>query len=490
MRGRPPLAMPLLLSMTCGAAAFNSPLLRAPRASVASTPARANLPLLTEAYDDYIAKRAAEGDELYASYAAMKDKADTLLTDGPVSSGTATPTAAPAPLAPPPLAPPPPAPATLASDADAPTRDPAAPAPPMVLPTSPLPEVSMSSPLPEVPIAAPSRATMKPDLPEMIHEASDLLSHQAIMENFVHHNPWEALQNMEFYDALQHVEDRQAHMSPGERLSSITPLDPRVRANKAMAELGAPFLDRGLAKWEAPNREKGFLYFFASLEGLGLAPWRGYARNAAIAIMDRMDRERDLDVEMLAAEILEQNLMFFEDDPTLWTETTRSIMLDLPGWAGMFKRMEEHPSEGPARYPRLTSHLSPLTSHLSPLTSHLTRPARSDLLQPLTSPMSATTAHSPCMLPPPPCVAQLPRRHVPDHPGPAVRVRRRAVDLRTRLDRGLCHRRGLRPQPRVALLVHLDDPQQAPRAPIPLWNGQGDAVAAKPLWPRVVQPEL
>ena len=46
-------------------------------------------------------------------------------------------------------------------------------------------------------------------------------------------------------------------MSPGERLSAIVPLDPRVRANKAVAEIGASFLDRGLAKWEPPDREHG-----------------------------------------------------------------------------------------------------------------------------------------------------------------------------------------------------------------------------------------
>lgn len=73
----------------------------------------------------------------------------------------------------------------------------------------------------------------------------------------MHHNPWEALQNKEFAAALDEVDVKSAYISPAERLSTVVPLDPRVRANKAVAELGASFLDRGLAKWEPPNRERG-----------------------------------------------------------------------------------------------------------------------------------------------------------------------------------------------------------------------------------------
>eukprot|EP00967_Tisochrysis_lutea_P089898 scaffold128323_cov27-Tisochrysis_lutea.AAC.2 len=62
---------------------------------------------------------------------------------------------------------------------------------------------------------------------------------------------------MDFMDALNEVDQKSAYTSPAERLSTIVPLDPRVRAHKAVAELGASFLDRGVAKWEPPNRELG-----------------------------------------------------------------------------------------------------------------------------------------------------------------------------------------------------------------------------------------
>mgnify|MGYP001433079900 CR=1 FL=1 len=99
-------------------------------------------------------------------------------------------------------------------------------------------------------------------LSEVIKDAADLLPHQAILQNFVHHNPWESLQSMPFFEALEHAEIRAAFMSPAERLFRLTKVDPRMRANEAMAELCSVFLDRGAAKWEAPHRYDGLLHFF------------------------------------------------------------------------------------------------------------------------------------------------------------------------------------------------------------------------------------
>ena len=179
----------------------------------------------------------------------------------------------------------------------------------------------------------PKPAMVQPSMRDVMRDASDLLSHQAIMENFVHHNPWESLQSLEWEEALEQIEKKASYMSPGERFATRVPLDPRIRANEAIAEIAAPYLDRGLAKWEAPDRRRGFLNFFARTEGLGMAPWRKRARRAAKEItkrMDTFDDERD-DLDELAAEILRENLKVLEPNPKLWTQTTRAMMLDLPG---------------------------------------------------------------------------------------------------------------------------------------------------------------
>ena len=213
------------------------------------------------------------------------------------------------------------------------------------------PSLDVAEPEAEVAAHAPAYKAprrMAPAItPESLVESADLLSHQAIMENFVHHNPWEALQHMEFFEALKYVDEASSYMSPGERLAQLSPLDPRVRANKAVAEMGAPFLDRGLAKWEAPHRDKGFLYFFARTEGLGTAPWRSYARAVAREIRKIVDADPDQDMDGLATRVLQANVAALESDPDKWESTLRAMGLDLPGWAGMFKRMQDHPEESP-----------------------------------------------------------------------------------------------------------------------------------------------
>ena len=68
---------------------------------------------------------------------------------------------------------------------------------------------------------------------------------------------------------------------------------------------------------------------------------------AAADIIIKMDRMPDQNPSFFAMTIIEENLAVLESDPRLWTQTTRAMMLDLPGWAGYFKRMEQHPSEAP-----------------------------------------------------------------------------------------------------------------------------------------------
>ena len=65
-----------------------------------------------------------------------------------------------------------------------------------------------------------------------------------ILENFVHHNPLESLQSINFRDAISGVLELEAYMSPGERVLSLTDVDPRKRANEALVGISAAFLDR------------------------------------------------------------------------------------------------------------------------------------------------------------------------------------------------------------------------------------------------------
>jgi uncharacterized protein YbcC (UPF0753/DUF2309 family) len=182
---------------------------------------------------------------------------------------------------------------------------------------------------------------------DAVNNATDLLPIQGILENFIHHNPLHHFENRQFNDALELTRTLESVASPGERVNQLVSIDPRRRSNEALVDLCAVFLDRGAAKWTPSFRNRGFLWFFASLECLGVAPWRSHARDVARHVLNASPHPGELDSVALAEQIVRENLEFFGVDESEWTDVTRVMMLELRGWAGMFHRMETHPAEQP-----------------------------------------------------------------------------------------------------------------------------------------------
>lgn len=191
---------------------------------------------------------------------------------------------------------------------------------------------------------ADSYHTSSTPISDSIEKAAILLPTQAILQNFVHHNPLEHLQHMSFKSANDLVHDLESNLSPSERVLALTGIDPRKRVNESIADLSSSFLDRGAAKWAPRHREQGFLFFFASLENLGIALWRKHARLSAAEILLKFETEPQ--TNDLALQFLNRNITELDanDDHT---SAIRSMLLEQRGWAGMFRRMEKFPSEAP-----------------------------------------------------------------------------------------------------------------------------------------------
>lgn len=200
----------------------------------------------------------------------------------------------------------------------------------------------------ECPRASQELAQLGMSVKDMVKEASDILPQQAILENFVHHNPWEMLQHVTFQRAHELLHELLSYASPGERTMTLCGgSDPRLRANSTLAELSAIFLDRGAAKASAPNRERGFLWFFATLEkeadfGL-IGSWRAHSRQVADRILQELNQGQD--PEQLAETLLAENLQAYGVEARDYVLTTRSMLWDMQGYAGMVKRMEMHPGK-------------------------------------------------------------------------------------------------------------------------------------------------
>jgi len=190
--------------------------------------------------------------------------------------------------------------------------------------------------------------TTNPSITAAVQEAAALLPHQAIIEKFVHHNPLKALEDHQYQGALNVWRELDSILSPGERALHLTGVNPRWKELSALCDLSAVFLDRGASKWTPSFRDKGFLYFFASLEGLGGASWRKHARMKARDILKELERNPDERSEALAAAILEDNLRVFGIPPEDWGKNLVVQLRKTKGWAGMFARMEHHPEERPA----------------------------------------------------------------------------------------------------------------------------------------------
>lgn len=179
-----------------------------------------------------------------------------------------------------------------------------------------------------------------------IIEASDILPHQAILENFVHHNPLENLEHMHWNDALLYVINKESYSTPGEKALLQYKIDPRKRAHEAFSDLASSFLDRGAAKWAPSFRHKGFLYFFSYLENTGFSKWRKYARKEGKRLLPIIEKNPDNSV-LIAEEVIQDNLDYFEIVEEEYTDCIRAILLEIRGWTGMFCRLEHHPNEAP-----------------------------------------------------------------------------------------------------------------------------------------------
>lgn len=188
--------------------------------------------------------------------------------------------------------------------------------------------------------AQPNSASGDWTVSKALEETAHVLPHQGILENFVHHNPLEHYQSLPFNDAIKKVQIEESSTTPSERLHQLLHVDPRKQVNEALVVLSSSFLDRGAAKWAPSYRDKGFLHFFAVHEGTRGPQWRSFARKAAAEIL-----KSDLDPTQLAEKYILDYLDFFKIQPEYRTAALRALLLELRGWAGMFRRMETHPGE-------------------------------------------------------------------------------------------------------------------------------------------------
>ena len=96
----------------------------------------------------------------------------------------------------------------------------------------------------------------------------------------------------------------------------------------------AAFLDQGLAKWQLPRRDEGFLRSFCALYGQGGGSPEGWMQGLApeLAELDKGNID--------PLESIRQSLEILGVPESDWEDYISATLLALRGWAGMLRQIE------------------------------------------------------------------------------------------------------------------------------------------------------
>ncbi|MBX3205018.1 MAG: DUF2309 domain-containing protein [Labilithrix sp.] len=145
---------------------------------------------------------------------------------------------------------------------------------------------------------------------------------------------------------------RAAVLRPRDRVLAASGLDLDERVHAVLVRLAAAFLDRGLAHWTAPRSPSFLAWAGSSLRDAALAPrWLALARERLAAFV-----AAGASAEVVIERCLAREALHVHE----WGDYLERVALALPGWAGMFARLEHRPPWGEALTiaPRLADFLA------------------------------------------------------------------------------------------------------------------------------------
>lgn len=134
---------------------------------------------------------------------------------------------------------------------------------------------------------------------------------------------------------------------PRDQLIAVANEDPNDLVHAELIPLCAAFLDRGQTHWSMPDREQGFLVAWRRVHGAGHAIRPAWERGLARRI--RASEVLHIDAEHVVLSLLDE-LGIADHELGDFIE---HVLLQLPGWAGMFRRMEGAPESPAGEQPKV-----------------------------------------------------------------------------------------------------------------------------------------
>lgn len=137
------------------------------------------------------------------------------------------------------------------------------------------------------------------------------------------------------------VDQPRRDVRPRDRILTEYGVDTDTWVHPHLIRLCSAFLDQGVAYWQMPQREHGFLAAFRSLYGLAVGPPDRWMRGLA----DECRRQQQL--AWSAAQTIDWALGELGIAAAEWEPAIRDTLLSLRGWAGMMGQFEHHPGRAP-----------------------------------------------------------------------------------------------------------------------------------------------
>ena len=172
---------------------------------------------------------------------------------------------------------------------------------------------------------------------------ADLLNHfgRSSIESWSESN-WEALSLQALWRVcrlgVHSIDPPPATAHPPRRhrdlLLEATNVDSDLLVHEVLIKFCAAFLDQGVAPWQLPNRDAGFLAAFCSLYGAKGGPPDVWLRPLATELR-RIESEGLSPVDSIL-----ESLSLLGVPETDWTDFISSTLLALRGWTGMIRQME------------------------------------------------------------------------------------------------------------------------------------------------------
>jgi uncharacterized protein YbcC (UPF0753/DUF2309 family) len=138
-----------------------------------------------------------------------------------------------------------------------------------------------------------------------------------------------------------------ASLLPRDAVLRVTGDDPDNLVVPILTTFAAAFLDRGQSHWSMPDREEGFFVAFRRVLGAGHAirpAWQ-----SELGTLLRRWEATHVGSEEVVASVMED----LGIGPSQRAGFLRDTLLRLPGWAGMFRRLEQAPAGSSRSAPRI-----------------------------------------------------------------------------------------------------------------------------------------